>query len=95
MDGSGRSDRRGLVLVAPEPIPEVPLWRCPGFANTVRGNPNVDHNSHNWRLPIPYNHPEPPAHPPRPEKRPTVEPPAERPVPASDEPTPESADNEI
>ena len=38
---------------------------------------------------------EPPAHPPRPEQRPIVQPPAERPVPDTDAPTPESEDNEI
>ncbi len=38
----------------------------------------------------------PPAHPPRPERNPPENaPPAERPIPSDDEPTPESADNEI
>jgi hypothetical protein len=39
---------------------------------------------------------EPPAHPARPEQEPAeASPPAERPIPADGEPTPESADNEI
>ena len=45
--------------------------------------------------PIAPEQPEPPAHPSRPEQKPDVQPPAERPVPDADEPTPESADNEI
>lgn len=101
--GSERIEAAVGGLKAPEqdPDPNREERAKPGESQPIRpgendpGRPGEDPQSIPDAPVTTRAHPKPLAHPPRPEQAPEAQPPAERRVLNADEPTPESADNEI
>ena len=93
------------VLDAPEERDSGPNRELrPEPGEGQRGRPGLDDSGRPGEVPpspsdplspTAQEHSKPITHPPPPEHQPGAQPPAEHPVPDRDEPTPESADNEI